>query len=117
MTWWLQAVVTVGAIARLTRLVTGDQLLQDFRDWAKRTYVAAWRRERGIRYRVARRFDWAYLVTCPWCTSIWIGVPGGIIATYWIDNRVCFGIALGLTASYIAGNVQSREPDSEDPSE
>lgn len=113
---WLQAVVVVGAACRIARLLTGDQLTQDLRDWATASYAAAWRREKGLRYRLARRFDWAYLWTCPWCLSIWIGAPVGVMA-WWIDNRVVFIVALMLTASYVAGNIQSREPDSEDPSD
>lgn len=93
--------LALGATARLTRLVTDD-------------YVT-----RHLRAAVIRRFgpdhDLAYLVTCPWCISMYIG---GVIMTiaWFVGEHAGFTIpAAALTASYLIGVAASiLEPAEED---
>ncbi|WP_415395195.1 hypothetical protein ACMTN4_07445 [Rhodococcus globerulus] len=85
--------LTLGASARLTRLVTVD-------------YIA-----RHIRAFFIRRYgpdnDFAYLVTCPWCMSMYIS--GGLFTLSWyFGEHPGFIIpAMALTASYLIGLAAS----------
>lgn len=95
-------VVTVGAIARLTRLVTGDSITQPARAWINRHAKRANRRA------------WTWfddLINCPWCVSIWISVPTAVIVMWNHSNRLVFAALVALSASWIAANVQMREPE------
>jgi hypothetical protein len=89
MPYWLLVVVTVLAVARLTRLVTVDYLLHPLRE------------------RVAARFgpdgNVAYLVSCPWCLSVWLAGPVVAVAVAWPDNRVVQAVMVALAASHVAG--------------
>lgn len=81
------ALLALGATARITRFFNKD-------------YLA-----RGVRIILIRRFgpdhDLPYLVTCPWCLSVW--VAGGIFTTAWFyGEHAGFQIpALALTASWL----------------
>lgn len=57
---WVLAALTT---ARLTWLIVNDQITQPIRT--------------RIRNRAGRRQDrgLAFLVTCPWCSSVWISLP------------------------------------------
>lgn len=85
---WVLAVV---AVARLVRLVNVDVLLEPVRAWVERTAGPDSRR--------------AYLMTCPWCASIWIAaavMPAAyaVAGTSYTWVEVVFSI---LAASYAAG--------------
>ncbi|KXT55668.1 hypothetical protein Y710_18110 [Gordonia sp. QH-12] len=99
----LVAVLTIGLIARLTRLCVADQL----------TY--------GIRARIVVRLGpdhpLSYLTTCSWCLSVWIGAAVSCAAYFWADTRWWFMVALAGTASLITGwaaNWLDPAPESED---
>lgn len=47
-------------VARVTRFLNSDYLAADFRAWVMRRFGE------GKIY---------YLVTCPWCASIWVALP------------------------------------------
>jgi hypothetical protein len=129
---WLLALLSIGALVRLTRLVTGDQITEGMRDAVDRHFRRAingpptmmqravgWSPEEtpGRFWQwVARHFDYGYLVSCPWCASIWLA-PLAVLPVWFPTNRLILAAALGLTASLVAGHVQAREPDTEDPSE
>jgi uncharacterized protein DUF1360 len=81
--------LTLGTTCRITRFITKDTLAAGFRSW------------------VAARFGDdskpAYLVTCSWCTSIWVStavVPSAYLAG---GTLVFQAVALILTVSYLAG--------------
>jgi hypothetical protein len=104
---WLWVLLVIGATARLTRLVTGDSITEPLRVrtrlWARReSRVGAWMDE---------------LITCPWCVSVWLGTLVAFTTIWWTDNRVLIAGMTALTASLVTGNLQAREPESEDPSE
>lgn len=79
--------LALGAVARLTRFFNKD-------------YLA-----RGLRIVLIRRFgpdhDLPYLVTCPWCLSVW--VAGGVYTVAWFyGEHAGFLIpAAALSASYL----------------
>ncbi|MFD8725385.1 hypothetical protein ACFV2H_47475 [Streptomyces sp. NPDC059629] len=84
-----QFALALGSTCRITRFVVKDTLAAGFRIW------------------VADRFGdeskLAYLVTCSWCTSIW--VAGGVAPpTYYLGDSPWIQIpAVALTLSYLSG--------------
>lgn len=83
--------LTLGAAARLTRLVTDDYITRHIRAFFIR--------------RLGPDNDLSYLVTCPWCMSMYIG--GGMFTLAWFYGwHPTFIIATAaLTASYLIGTV------------
>lgn len=73
-------IVTVLAVARLTRLVTEDKLLEPFRFWLARRWPSNSKR--------------LYLFHCPWCFGMWVAfvVSPAVWFTAGLSDR------LGLTA-------------------
>lgn len=81
--------LALGLSCRVTRFMTKDTLAAGFRSW------------------VADRFGDesrpAYLVTCGWCTSIWVAAAVTPLA-YWAGESLWFrGPALALSLSYLTG--------------
>lgn len=85
----LVLLLTIGLVARATRLVTTDYLTRHVRALV-------------IRY-LGPDNDIAYLLTCPWCLSVWLG--GGIftIAHFYGDTTAYFIVAATGSASYLTG--------------
>ncbi len=81
--------LALGITCRITRFITKDTLAAGFRSWT------------------AERFGddskLAYVVTCGWCTSIW--VSGAVVPlAYLAGSTVAFqSVALVLTLSYLTG--------------
>jgi hypothetical protein len=95
MTDWLLVALTIGAIMRLTRLVTADFITSPIRD----RLMDRWGDE-------SKR---AYLLTCDYCASVYIAPIVATVAVLWGDNRVVIIGLIALTASFIAGYVASHE--------
>jgi hypothetical protein len=88
----LLVVLTVCAVWRLARLVAVDAIFDPVRAW------------------VGARSDWfGFLVTCPWCISVWIALPAAWASVYFATNRVVWVIAIALTGSLVAGIGQTIE--------
>lgn len=85
--------LALGATCRLTRLITKDTLAAGFRSWA------------GAHFGDDSRA--AYLVSCGWCTSIWVATAAALSATCWEGSPWFQVPATALTLSYLAG-VASR---------
>jgi hypothetical protein len=86
-------VLTVFAVARITRLVTSDRITEAPRDW--------------ILDRINPHGLATYLITCSWCVSVYAGFIVAPVAHYW-GNSPWFTIpAIALTASYITGYLAS----------
>lgn len=85
--------LALGATARITRLITSDYIARHARAWVIR--------------RLGPDHDLAYLVTCPWCLSVWLA--GGVMALAWFyGSHAGFIIpAAALTASYLIGIAAS----------
>lgn len=87
----LVILLTLAAVARLTRLVTSDLITEPLRD-------------RIIRF-LGTGSKAAYLLSCAWCASVWIAVPVAWLAVL-SDGSAWFVIpALALSASLAAGIV------------
>lgn len=116
------------AVARVTRLINEDVLLDGPRErlvswaWARRygrteTFARA---EDGTPlgrmpyWQVARRLDaaepkLAYLITCPWCASIYVGAVAAPLA-YWLGSSPwLFVPALALAFSYVTGFMAAQQ--------
>lgn len=78
------------AVYRLTRLVTEDEIL---RPWRERLTAAA----------PTGRL--AYLVTCPWCVSVWAaGVLGAALtAAPHLTRAGCAVLAWSAAAGWLSG--------------
>lgn len=102
--WFILVVVLViGTVARITRFITADSLTDPPRAWINARAKA----------KLGRRV-WRYLddlVNCPWCVSIWVGLATSYIVLWNWSNRFILASMIALTASWIASNVQIREPD------
>lgn len=85
------------ATARLTRLVTADILTE-----APRDTVINWLTYRG-------HGMLAYLLSCPWCASMYIG--SGVAAAWyaWGDSRVFAALCAALAFSHITGRLATTE--------
>jgi hypothetical protein len=92
---WLLFLITIGAIVRLTRLVTADYITSPIRD----RLVERWDED-------SKR---AYLVTCDYCASIYIGTIVTTVVILWPTNRVVIIGLLALTASLVAGFMAAHE--------
>lgn len=82
-------VLAVLLVARLTRLVTEDRITEAPRDW--------------ILDRINPHGLGTYLMTCPWCISVYVGFIVAPVAHYWGDSPWFQIPALALSASYITG--------------
>lgn len=79
--------LALGAVARITRFVNADYLFRWPRTWA----IRKWGPDN----------DFAYLLACPWCASVWIA--GGVFTlAYFAGHTGAFVIIAGaLTASWL----------------
>ncbi|WP_375483299.1 DUF1360 domain-containing protein [uncultured Jatrophihabitans sp.] len=101
---WLLVVLTVFAVARLTRLVTKDVVTQPVRAWI-----------------VARRLDGhddrddsdpiVYLIHCRWCASIWLAAPVSVAVWLWPGAWWVQIPLLALTASHGTALLAGLEDD------
>jgi hypothetical protein len=91
---WLVVLLTLGAVVRLTRMVTEDVVFRPVR-----------------RALINRRShdgqgdeDWlVYLIHCRWCASIWISAAVCPLVWLWPDRWFVQIPILALSASLLAG--------------
>lgn len=85
------------ATARITRLITADILTE-----APRDTVIDWLTFRG-------HGKVAYLLSCPWCASMYVGA--GLAAAWyaWGDTRVFAAITAVFAFSHITGRMATTE--------
>lgn len=89
------ALLTLGAIARVTRFVVDDTLFEPVR-----TAVG----KRGGR----RFFAWlADLMACSWCTSIWVSAAAAVAHWLWHDTTAYLYVVAALTASHVVSLAAS----------
>lgn len=94
---WLTVLLLVLFVYRATRLVTDDQ----------------WPPSVALRGRVVDRWgdeSWqAYLVTCPWCMSLWLGA--GIVAVTAQVIDVHAPVLVVGASSAVSGYLSTLEPE------
>lgn len=94
----LTLVLIVGTVARLTRLLTTDQLFEPPRMWIIKRF--------GVDSQIT------YLAHCQWCLSVWLGVIGAVVFVL-VEPLPGVNIAVqvvGVTAitSYLTGILGER---------
>lgn len=89
--------LTLGASARLTRLVTIDEFPPIV----------------GVKARLSRRYGpmhWTSdLLDCPWCFAPWVLIPVGLSALAWHQHLWWQVLTGWLGAAYVVGWVVSRD--------
>lgn len=84
------------ATARLTRLVTKDAIFDGPRGW--------------LIVKLPERLDLvAYLITCAWCTSVYLGAGTAAAWYAWGEQRWFAAVAGALAFSHITGWLTTRE--------
>jgi hypothetical protein len=93
------------AVARVTRLITEDVLTERPReaiqDWAWRCRYG--RLAPDARADRAPAPKIAYLVSCPWCASIYVAALAAPVAYFWGESPWLFVPALALAFSHVTG--------------
>ena len=105
---WITAVVFALAVARVTRFITADKLSEKIR---LRIVWRLWLRRAGGDEELARlqignkrpEPMLAYLLTCPWCASIYVGAVAAPVCWAWGDTPYAFIPALWLAFSHVTG--------------
>lgn len=87
--------LTVGATARLTRLITTDKILERPRE--------------ALLDRLNPHGMITYMLGCRWCVSIYVGAAATIYATITAGNVWCMAPMAALTASQATGILASME--------
>lgn len=80
-------------VARITRFLTDDFLADPIR--------------RATETRFGEDSKMAYLINCPWCVSIWIGLVVAAFALHFHEHNGYIILASGLAASYVHGIIST----------
>ena len=91
---YLSLIMAALAVARITLFLTDDHLALPYRRWVVRRW--------------GEHSKTAYLVHCPWCTSVWIALPIMPVATLW-PNRWAIAAFAIPAASMISGLLIDRK--------
>lgn len=111
------------AVARITRLIVADRVLERPR---RAVILSAWRRAHpwvlkepenqqarhlaGVMSTYADNPPMlAYLVVCPWCVSIWVGGAVAPLALAWGTRTWMLAPALALAFSHVTGFLATKE--------
>jgi hypothetical protein len=136
MPWWLLTIVLALSTHRVTRFITTDAfpLVAGPRRWVDKhwnpfpaqdtwdSYKAAPQaakeivikslRDGGIRSRpTGLKRSIAYLIGCPWCTSIWVSAGLTSIIVWSMNISWLYAMLLWLASSSITGLISQREPE------
>lgn len=91
------------AVARLTTLITHDEITRPAREWLIQRFDATRRIHRLLVYLLGEPDGDA--VGCPWCVSIWVGALTAPTLWAW-SNRPWFMVALiALAVSQTSGMI------------
>ena len=111
----LALVIYALCVMRLVRLINADRILDGWRlklDDKERTALIERVQAKAANQTVAeakaekRRARWNavnYLVTCPWCVSMWLAVPTAPLLFWWIGLPIGFGVMYGFGVSQVVG--------------
>jgi hypothetical protein len=116
-------VVYALAVARLTRMITADKILERPRvavvkwawvranPWIKKE--PAEDRRKNLALAMSADADHppmlAYFAFCPWCVSIWVGASAAPLVWLWGARPWLLVPALALALSYVTGFLASHE--------
>lgn len=125
---WMTVLLVCLATHRVTRFVTRDAfpLIAIPREWVDRRWgiddadVARMREAKigdpdgvGKYLKIPNIFQrsFAYLITCDWCTSIWVSAGVTTLALIHTETTWPWWVLVWLTASTVTGLIAQREPD------
>jgi hypothetical protein len=96
MLWGALALLTL-AVARVTRLITADQILLPLRRWVVNKF--------------GEDSQITYLAHCQWCASIWVAFPAALLwAVVMLPlHQWWLAIPAWLTMAYITGLLSQLE--------
>ena len=92
--------LTLLAVARMTRLITTDTLFETPRAWALQRLINPGR-ARLLRDKLA------YLIVCDWCASMYVGAAAAGAYAAWGETMPFMVVILALSGSYATGFLAS----------
>jgi hypothetical protein len=98
----ITALLTLGAIARITRFIVDDLLFQPVR--------TAVDKHRQHHKKPGARRVYAFLADlmgCSWCTSIWVSAAAAVAHWLWHDLTAFLYVTGALTASHVVALAAS----------
>lgn len=99
--------LTVLAVARVTRFITSDVLFDTPRNAVVKWLIANGEgNERSVHFGRLRTRA-AYLIVCDWCSSIYVGAAAAGAWYAWGETMAFMAITLALAASYVTGFVST----------
>lgn len=96
-------VVATLAVARITTLVTHDEITRPIREFLIAKFNPYSRTHRVLVYLLGAPDGDA--IGCPWCVSIWVGAIIATIAYSWGATPICSVIMLSLAMSQVTGMI------------
>lgn len=91
-------VVYALAVTRLTGLITLDTITEDLRD-----RLIGWLDDRP---RTLGAFV-AKLITCPWCTGVWVSMAAAPLIWFWGDHPLLLIPAMAMALAQVAGMISN----------
>lgn len=101
----MTVILTVLAIARVTRLITTDMIFEGPRNWVLTRIIPVGKEESEWRSKLG------YLILCPWCMSIYVGAVAACAYAVWGETMPYMVVTLALAASYATGFLAARESE------
>jgi hypothetical protein len=92
----MTVILTLLAVARVTRLVTTDVITEPVRNAVVRRLLG-----RDPEHKLA------YLLVCDWCASVYTGAAAAGAWCAWGETMPFKGVVLALSASYVTGWLAS----------
>jgi hypothetical protein len=86
------------AVARVTGLIVADAITEPARDW-----VLDKLDDRPATLGNAL----ATLITCPWCTGMWVSLVAAPLVWFWGESPVMLVPAIALAFSQVAGMISN----------
>lgn len=91
------------AVARVTTLITHDEITLPAREWLVRRFHPTRRMHRLMAYALGSPDDDA--TGCPWCVSIWVGFGSAPVVWFLSGNPMVMIILIGLAVSQTTGMI------------
>lgn len=91
------------AVARITTLITHDEITAPARSWLIRRFDSSRRGHRLVVYLLGSPDD--DTSGCPWCVSMWVGLASSPLVWLLPDSPWVMVPVLGFAASQVTGMI------------